>query len=220
LNSAESFIVQGLLSEQKNDEALAKAHEFFEDAVQRYAMPTDGSQDVGVLPFAAVRSSNLVSNLHQRGMPLADAESTLTECRNIATVGTVVDFVQEAVLEDVARLSARAEAERIDLELRLDEYSLEEWQEYYPEASSKEDLRRIEILRRVLEYDGKAVMFERLDSGFVSLFTTTVRIKSGNAKKCLAEALLVHPKVAEMTPAERKINMPNSTRFLEEYLVE
>lgn len=219
VNHAEGFIVQGLLSEQKNDEAIEKATQFFTDATHRYEAATHNEGYLDILTAEGKLYSRMSSNLQQTGVLLVDVMSLFNGCEEISALNGLMEFTNNAVGDAVARRLIQAEAARRDMEQRLEEYSLEEWQEYYPEVQSKADLRLVSDIRSILEPSIlPSATFQEMDTRFMSLFTTTVRVDAGRAEVCLAEAFHRHPEVIDLGQSDRFANFPRTVRFIEEHI--
>jgi len=220
LNHAQGFIVQSLLSDQEHDDALVAARSFFDDAIQRYDAFSRDPEHADASTAERKLHSRLKSNLKQTGMLLADAETLVGECHEGKALEALIDYVRNAVGKDVEKSRRSAEKSRKNLEQQLEEYSLETWQEYYPEASSKEQLREIGDLKAILEPDVQSMISKSIDTQFMSLFTTSIRVESGRAEQCLAEAFGDYPEVAKMDAAERERSFPRSSGFIKRNLVE
>lgn len=220
LNFSQGFVVQSLLSDQQTADAIAQARLYFEDAQQRYTRAAQDPDQSDILTPAGTLRSRMGSNLSQMGMLLADAQTVNGTCVDATALDDLLQVMDDMVRQGDTSDIARAEASRVDLEQLLEDYSLEVWQEYFPDITSKEDLRDVDQLARILEPDDDAMMamtFRRIDTNFISLFTTSVRIEGGKAEQCLANAFRNHPQIAVMERAQQVWNFPRSSGFIARY---
>nr|WP_319250218.1 hypothetical protein [uncultured Celeribacter sp.] len=220
LNHAQGFVLQTLLSEHRNDEAVATASLYFEDATARYERAAVNPDALDILADNGRLYARLTSHVQQVGMLATDVQSTLTNCEATETLDALLALMEDHIQRHMDRYNARVEATRLDIEQRLRDYSLEEWQEFYPDATTIEDIRNQEDIQRALAPDMQAALYSRIDRLFMSMFTTTVRVEGGNAEQCLADAFSTFSVVEGMTPQQRSENFPSVAFFMQENLLD
>lgn len=215
LNHTQGGVLQALLSEQRNDEAVATARIYFEDAKERYERAALYPDALDILSDNGKRYSRLTSHVQQMGMLATDVQSTLTSCDNIETLGALLALMEDDIQRDMERTEARNEVNRVGLEQRLQDYSLEDWQEYFPDAASMDDIRNDAAIQRTLHPDTQADRYNFIDRLFVSMFTTTVRVDGGTAEQCLADAFPNFAGVAGLDATQLAVNFPSVARFMQ-----
>jgi len=215
LNHAQGHIVQSLLSDNKDADAVAMAQLYFADADQRYQIAALSTDHQDILTANGTLYTRLSSHFQQMGMLAVDAESTFTGCNDIETLNALTGFVRDNVQTDLDDFIERTERTRLRVEQQLEDNSLEDWQEFFPDATSLNEVRNNARIIDALNPDAQARRYFETERRFFSLFTTTVRVDGGMAERCLMDKFLDYPDVVGMTPEQRKETFPGLSGFLE-----
>jgi len=215
LQHAQNHMVQNLLSQNGPADAADLAKLYFADAVRRFE---DAAKDPDRLDILSDNGTHYVymgSHFEQMGMLVVDIESTFLGCSDIDTVDTLASYVRLRVQDRLAKFIEDSETARLLLMQRLEDYQLEDWQKYFPDATSMEDIRNDPQIIAALNPDPQAKHYSEIDRRFYSIFRTSYRIDEGKAELCLLDAFTTYADVAELPLEQRKIHFPQVYKYVE-----